>query len=513
MNSIVISDRAITSKRRDLRPILSKGLYGIKENLESESGLFDIVVNFVATYQTVAEVLNEHYSKNDKFVNSYATFIAAEACLEDLVEQDLTHVENGQNLFSDREVDFGEGSTAMRLFMVNSLGQVLSSNNKKPGANTLFDYFSWLSLAARDTSDSPEIEALVRGAYASKITLEGPPKHEFSGYERKDNLTIPEKKDMSQGWDHVGGYEEAKVWLKRWTSRLKRPKEYYESRGGIAKHVPSAFLLVGPPGTGKTTMANLFARMSGLDFYEISLGEIASTYKDGTALALQRRIDDATRAVKKGYKKGSVIFIDEIEVVVPQRSSQNQESGKNVNILNLAMSGKNQVPGVIYVAATNHPEMMDWSQIRSGRFGYVINLGIPNDETLGKVYESLIGRINTEVTEYLAIDPSVSIADLVKASSNEPKLKKLAPGHQVLLREGVLFGEKLDAYTEVASQMATGERLPFHQMTTGADVGEILSYVFSEKCDMVEKTGGIWSPITTKEIIEGIQLYKTAGKK
>ena len=160
----------------------------------------------------------------------------------------------------------------------------------------------------------------------------------------------------------VAGADEAKAELEEIVDFLKRPERYIEVGGRIPKGV----LLVGAPGTGKTLLARAvageagvpFFRLSGADFVEMFVGVGASRVRD---LFKQAR-----------EKSPSIVFIDELDAIGRSRATSamggNDEREQTLNQLLVEMDGFDATTGVILIAATNRPEILDPALLRPGRF-------------------------------------------------------------------------------------------------------------------------------------------------
>ena len=171
----------------------------------------------------------------------------------------------------------------------------------------------------------------------------------------------------------VAGLEEAKVEIKEIVDFLKHPKKYTDLGGKI----PKGALLVGPPGTGKTLLAKAvageanvpFFSLSGSDFVEMFVGVGAS------------RVRDLFRQAKE--KAPCIIFIDEIDAIGRARGKNlvqgaNDERENTLNQLLTEMDGFSTNSGVIILAATNRPDILDSALLRPGRFDRQISIDKPD---------------------------------------------------------------------------------------------------------------------------------------
>jgi len=178
-------------------------------------------------------------------------------------------------------------------------------------------------------------------------------------------------------FNDVAGVDEAKEELNEVIEFLKDPKKFQKLGGKIPKGV----LLMGPPGTGKTLLAKAvsgeakvpFFNISGSDFVEMFVGVGASRVRD--------MFEQAKRAAKTGGK-GCIIFIDEIDAVGRQRfagiGGGHDEREQTLNALLVEMDGFDTQEGVILIAATNRPDVLDPALLRPGRFDRTIVITRPD---------------------------------------------------------------------------------------------------------------------------------------
>jgi cell division protease FtsH len=183
----------------------------------------------------------------------------------------------------------------------------------------------------------------------------------------KARIRLPGKDKKEVTFDNVAGVEEAKDELKEVIEFLKDPKKFQRLGGKMPKGV----LLMGPPGTGKTLLAKAvageaevpFLSISGSDFVEMFVGVGASRVRD--------LFEQAKKTVKV-TQKGCIVFIDEIDAVGRQRFSGigggHDEREQTLNALLAEMDGFDGTAGVIVIAATNRPDVLDSALLRPGRF-------------------------------------------------------------------------------------------------------------------------------------------------
>ncbi|MBU1062196.1 MAG: ATP-dependent zinc metalloprotease FtsH [Candidatus Omnitrophica bacterium] len=175
----------------------------------------------------------------------------------------------------------------------------------------------------------------------------------------------------------VAGVDEAKDELKEIIEFLKDPKRFQKLGGKIPKGV----LLMGPPGTGKTLLAKAVSGEAGVPFFNISGSDFVEMFVGVGASRVRDLFEQAKRAAKMGGK-GCIIFIDEIDAVGRQRfagiGGGHDEREQTLNALLVEMDGFDTQEGVILIAATNRPDVLDPALLRPGRFDRIIVISRPD---------------------------------------------------------------------------------------------------------------------------------------
>lgn len=178
-------------------------------------------------------------------------------------------------------------------------------------------------------------------------------------------------------FNDVAGVDEAKEELKEVIEFLKDPKKFQKLGGKIPKGV----LLMGPPGTGKTLLAKAVSGEAGVPFFSISGSDFVEMFVGVGASRVRDLFEQAKRAAKTGGK-GCIIFIDEIDAVGRQRfagiGGGHDEREQTLNALLVEMDGFNTQEGVILIAATNRPDVLDPALLRPGRFDRIIVITRPD---------------------------------------------------------------------------------------------------------------------------------------
>ncbi len=179
----------------------------------------------------------------------------------------------------------------------------------------------------------------------------------------KSRAKVYVEKDTKTRFADVAGVEEAKFELQEVVSFLRDPKSY----GRLGAHVPKGILLVGPPGTGKTLLAKAVAGEAGVPFFSISGSEFVEMFVGVGAARVRDLFAQARQAAP------CIIFIDELDALGRIRSSSgpfggHDEKEQTLNQLLAELDGFDPTVGVILLAATNRPEVLDPALLRAGRF-------------------------------------------------------------------------------------------------------------------------------------------------
>ena len=178
--------------------------------------------------------------------------------------------------------------------------------------------------------------------------------------------------DIKVCFEDVAGINEAKDELQEVVAFLKQPDRFTS----IGARIPRGVLLVGPPGTGKTLLARAVAGEAGVHFFSISASEFVELFVGVGA----SRVRDLFRQAKQ--KAPCIVFIDEIDAVGRQRGAGigggNDEREQTLNQLLTEMDGFEENSGVILLAATNRPDVLDTALLRPGRFDRRVLVDLPD---------------------------------------------------------------------------------------------------------------------------------------
>jgi cell division protease FtsH len=227
----------------------------------------------------------------------------------------------------------------------------------------------------------------------------------------KSKARVYAENDVPVRFKDVAGVDEAKAELKEVVDFLKSPASY----GRLGAHVPKGVLLVGPPGTGKTLLARAVAGEAGVAFFSISGSEFVEMFV-GVGAA---RVRDLFVQARK--QAPAIIFIDELDSLGRARNSgmmggSNDEKEQTLNQLLAEMDGFDPSSGVVLLAATNRPEILDPALLRAGRFDRQVLVDRPDRTGRVDILRIHVQKVklaaDVAIEEIAAMTPGFTGADL-----------------------------------------------------------------------------------------------------
>lgn len=231
--------------------------------------------------------------------------------------------------------------------------------------------------------------------------------------------------DIKTTFADVAGQNEAKEMLSEIVNFLHNPKKYTD----IGASLPKGALLVGPPGTGKTLIARAVAGEAKVPFFAISGSEFVQMFVGMGAAKVRDLFKQANE------KAPCIIFIDEIDAIGKKRDSAyggNDEREQTLNQLLTEMDGFDGRKGVVILAATNRPEMLDKALLRPGRFDRRIQIELPDLEGRKSILQVHLKKVKHEtidldiVARATAGSSGAELANIV----NEAALRAVRLGRQ-----------------------------------------------------------------------------------
>ncbi|TIO20630.1 ATP-dependent zinc metalloprotease FtsH, partial [Mesorhizobium sp.] len=212
-------------------------------------------------------------------------------------------------------------------------------------------------------------------------------------------------------FDDVAGVDEAKAELQEIVDFLKNPQEY----GRLGGRMPKGVLLVGPPGTGKTLLAKAVAGEANVPFFSISGSEFVEMFV-GVGAARVRDLFEQARA-----KAPAIIFIDELDALGRARGAGpmmggHDEKEQTLNQLLVELDGFDPKIGVVLLAATNRPEILDPALLRAGRFDRQVLVDRPDKQGRVQILQVHMKKAklaaDVDAEKVAALTPGFTGADL-----------------------------------------------------------------------------------------------------
>jgi cell division protease FtsH len=227
----------------------------------------------------------------------------------------------------------------------------------------------------------------------------------------KSKAKIYVQSDTGVRFDDVAGVDEAKDELREIVDFLKNP-EFYGRLGG---RMPKGVLLVGPPGTGKTLLAKAVAGQAGVPFFSISGSEFVEMFV-GVGAARVRDLFEQARA-----KAPAIIFVDELDALGRARglgpyAGGHDEKEQTLNQLLAEMDGFDSRAGLVILAATNRPEILDPALLRAGRFDRQVLVDRPDKRGRVDILNVHLRKVklapDVDSEQVAALTPGFTGADL-----------------------------------------------------------------------------------------------------
>jgi cell division protease FtsH len=244
----------------------------------------------------------------------------------------------------------------------------------------------------------------------------------------------------------VAGVDEAKDELKEVVAFLKAPKEY----GRLGARIPKGVLLVGPPGTGKTLLARAVAGEAGVPFFSITGSEFVEMFV-GVGAARVRDLFEQAR-----QKAPAIVFIDELDALGRARGAYpmggHDEREQTLNQLLAEIDGFDAGTGVVLLAATNRPEILDPALLRAGRFDRQILVDRPDKAGRLQILQVHVKKVqlsrDVDLAKIAALTPGFAGADLANLVNEAALLATRRRGEAVTLDDFTMAIERIVAGLE-----------------------------------------------------------------
>jgi cell division protease FtsH len=272
--------------------------------------------------------------------------------------------------------------------------------------------------------------------------------------------------DTKTGFKDVAGVDEAKDELREVVSYLQDPARY----GRLGGRVPKGVLLVGPPGTGKTLLARAVAGEASVPFFSINGSEFVEMFV-GVGAARVRDL-----FVQARQRAPAIIFIDELDALGRARGAYpgaggHDEKEQTLNQLLVELDGFDSHIGLILLAATNRPEILDPALLRAGRFDRQVLVDRPDKKGRIEILEVHVGKIRVapdlELETIASLTPGFTGADLANLVNEAALLATRRDGDTVTLADFTAAVERIVAGLEKRNRLLNPherEVVAYHEM-------------------------------------------------
>lgn len=289
-------------------------------------------------------------------------------------------------------------------------------------------------------------------------------------------------------FEDVAGIDEATEELEEIIDYLKYPAKFT----ALGAKIPRGVLLIGPPGTGKTLLARAISGEADVPFYTISGSDFVEMFV-GVGAARVRDLFEQARGHAAQSRKGCIVFIDEIDAVGRQRGAGlgggHDEREQTLNQLLVEMDGFDNTTGIIVIAATNRPDVLDPALLRPGRFDRQVVVHLPDikgREEILKVHSTDKIPMDTDVDLRVIArgTPNFSGADLANLINESALLAARRDQDAVTMADMEEARDKVMMGPERRSRVISEKE---RKNTAYHEAGHALVATFLEHCDPLHK--------------------------
>jgi len=281
----------------------------------------------------------------------------------------------------------------------------------------------------------------------------------------KSRAKVYVETDTKVTFRDVAGVDEAKYELQEVVAFLRDPKSF----GRLGARIPKGVLLIGPPGTGKTLLARAVAGEAGVSFFSISGSEFVEMFVGVGAARVRDLFEQARRAAP------CIIFIDELDALgrsrMPGAFGGYDEKEQTLNQLLAELDGFDPSTGVILLAATNRPEVLDPALLRPGRFDRQVLVDRPDRIGRREILKVHVAKVqlapNVDLDQIAGLTPGFTGADLANLVNEAAIVATRRKGDAVTLDDFTVAIERIIAGLEKKSRVLGPEerrRVAYHEM-------------------------------------------------
>jgi cell division protease FtsH len=281
----------------------------------------------------------------------------------------------------------------------------------------------------------------------------------------KSKAKVYVESDTRVTFEDVAGVDEAKAELEEIVDFLKDPTAHNR----LGAHIPKGILLVGPPGTGKTLLARAVAGQAGVPFFSINGSEFVEMFV-GVGAARVRDLFEQAR-----QRAPAIIFIDEIDALGRARGAYglggHDEKEQTLNQLLAELDGFDPRAGLVLLAATNRPEILDPALLRAGRFDRQVLVDRPDKHGRVQILQVHIKRIKLaaglDLAQIAALTPGFTGADLANLVNEAALVATRRNADEVSLADFITAIERIVAGLEKRNRILNPEErriIAVHEM-------------------------------------------------
>ncbi|MBN2566893.1 ATP-binding protein [Candidatus Woesearchaeota archaeon] len=379
----------------------------------SDTPTADLLVGTLMRYVSAVEATSSRFGRecagdDPSFLNAKSFSIGAKLVLEDLVRSDLNEGDLGpsaENFFRGVGIAFAAAPMTVLRDTLDAYETGIAANARIHDVFVLSrQFYEWVDAQATSVMNASPFESLRLRYERLPITIDG---YTFRG---RQVPTVRRDEGAALTFEDIAGLEEPKRYFQD-LARLfvgGNVEEAIRKAGSARDIIPRFVLLVGPTGSGKTLLANAFAYESRLPMERLDIGRDGSTYVNGLATNIHKKIELAARYVRSGSSPASILFMDEMDAISSSRGGgQNREDDKAVNTLLADLTDNANYSRIICIGTSNRLDIIDGALLSGHRLDRAYELPYPDLKVKAEIYRKQVelrSRAGAEPGLFGAID-------------------------------------------------------------------------------------------------------------